>query len=254
MESKKLLLIGIIVAVVVASVVGYAYYYNYYLPVQNSLTYYNQQLQYMGYYSQGNYGMMGGGMMGGEGMYHMMGYYGGYATLYENTIPISEAISMMRNIPSYVKVFPNNNTLLFTSSNIVLVVLGMGHERAINLTGQQPPAYAQHDVFVIYGLINPTLIIPRGATVQVVFINLDDDMLHNIAITPVPPPYPYYPMMYIRMNTIGMTPMLPYANYNSGQAYEFSFTTTLSQPSVYYYVCEYPGHAEMGMYGEIVVA
>jgi Copper binding proteins, plastocyanin/azurin family. len=60
--------------------------------------------------------------------------------------------------------------------------------------------------------------------------------------------------MYIRMNTIGMTPMLPYANYNSGQAYEFSFTTTLSQPSVYYYVCEYPGHAEMGMYGEIVVA
>ncbi|QXJ29253.1 Rusticyanin [Saccharolobus shibatae B12] len=247
MESKKLLLIGVIITVVVASVVGYAYYYNNYLPVQNSVTYYNQQLQYMGYYAQGNYGMMG------KGMYHMMGYYGGYEMMYENTIPISEAISMMRNVPSYVKVFSNNNTLLFTSSNIVLVVLGMGHERAINLTGQQPPAYAQHDVFVIYGLINPTLIIPRGATVQVVFINLDDDMLHNIAITPVPPPYPYYPMMYIRMNTIGMTPMLPYANYNSGQAYEFSFTTTFSQPGVYYYVCEYPGHAEMGMYGEIVV-
>ncbi|MCH4814696.1 MAG: plastocyanin/azurin family copper-binding protein [Saccharolobus sp.] len=247
MESKKLLLIGVIITVVVASVVGYAYYYNNYLPVQNSVTYYNQQLQYMGYYAQGNYGMMG------RGMYHMMGYYGGYEMMYENTIPISEAISMMRNVPSYVKVFSNNNTLLFTSSNIILVVLGMGHERAINLTGQQPPAYAQHDVFVIYGLINPTLIIPRGATVQVVFINLDDDMLHNIAITPVPPPYPYYPMMYIRMNTIGMTPMLPYANYNSGQAYEFSFTTTFSQPGVYYYVCEYPGHAEMGMYGEIVV-
>ncbi|QXJ35633.1 plastocyanin/azurin family copper-binding protein [Saccharolobus shibatae] len=247
MESKKLLLIGVIIAVVVASVVGYAYYYNNYLPVQNSVTYYNQQLQYMGYYVQGNYGMMG------RGMYHMMGYYGGYEMMYENTIPISEAISMTRNVPSYVKVFSNNNTLLFTSSNIILVVLGMGHERAINLTGQQPPAYAQHDVFVIYGLINPTLIIPRGATVQVVFINLDDDMLHNIAITPVPPPYPYYPMMYIRMNTIGMTPMLPYANYNSGQAYEFSFTTTFSQPGVYYYVCEYPGHAEMGMYGEIVV-
>ncbi|WP_338598564.1 plastocyanin/azurin family copper-binding protein [Sulfolobus tengchongensis] len=247
MEVKRLLII-VIIAIIVGSIVGYAYY-TYYFPLQyqrSAVTYYNQQLQYMGYY--GIYG----GMMG-PGMYHMMGYYGGYATMYERTISINDAISMMRNIPGYIKVFPNNNTLLFTSSNIVLIVLAMGHERAINLTGQSPPTYAQHDVFVIYGLINPTLIIPRDSMVQVFFINLDDDMLHNIAITPVPPPYPYYPMMYIRMNIMGVTPMLPYANYYTGQAYEFSFTTVFNQPGVYYYVCEYPGHAEMGMYGEIIV-
>ncbi|MBB5255267.1 plastocyanin/azurin family copper-binding protein [Sulfurisphaera ohwakuensis] len=249
---NRLFIILIVLAVVVAGVVSYAYYMVY-LPQQyqqESANYYNQQLQNMGYYGQG---MMGGGMMGGGGMYHMMGYYGGYEVMYESTVPISEAISMMRDVPSYAKVFPNNDSIIFTSKDITIVVLSMGHKRAVNLTGYTPPSYAQHNVFVIYGLINPTLIIPSGASVHVVLINLDAGDYHNIAITPVSPPYPYYVMMYIRMNVLGMSPLLPPANYNSGQAYEFSFTTTFSQPGTYYYLCEYPGHAEMGMYGEIVV-
>ncbi|WP_369611254.1 plastocyanin/azurin family copper-binding protein [Sulfurisphaera javensis] len=253
---KRIFIILIIVlAILVAGIVSYAYF-NVYLPreyQQEAVNYYNQQLEYYGYYGGG--GMMGSGMMGQGGMYHMMGYYGGYTVMYEQTIPINEAISMMKNVPNYVKVFPENDTLVFNSTDITLVVLSMGHGRAINLTDYVPPsfAHAQDNVFVIYGLINPTIIIPQGAVVHIILINLDAGDYHNIAITPVPPPYPYYVMMYIKMNILGMAPMLPPANYNSGQAYTFSFTTTFSQTGTYYYLCEYPGHAEMGMYGEIIV-
>ncbi|BCU70102.1 plastocyanin/azurin family copper-binding protein [Stygiolobus caldivivus] len=253
MKKSFIIILLILLVVTVAGVISYAYY-TVYLPQQyqkESANYYNQQIENMGYYSRG---MMSGGMMGSRGMYHMMGYYGGYEVMYESTVPIPEAVSTTKSVPSYAKVFPNNDSIIFTSKDITITVLSMGHKRAVNLTGYTPPSYAQDNVFVIYGLINPTLIIPPGASVHVVLINLDAGDYHNIAITSVPPPYPYYVMMDIRMNVLGMTPFLPPANYNSGQAYEFSFTVTFSQPGVYYYLCEYPGHAEMGMYGKIIVA
>lgn len=250
---KRFFVLLIILAFVVAGLVGFAYYSLYYYPQQQSINYYNQQLNYMGYFS----GMMGGGMMGGGGgMYHMMGYHNGYVMGYEKTVEITQAISMMKNIPSYAEVFANNDTLVFNSTHIVLFVLTMGHGRAVNLTGYTPPpnAHATDNVFVIYGLINPTLIIPQGATVQFIVINLDAGDYHNIAITPLSPPYPYYVMMYVRMDILGMSPLLPHADYSTGQAYEFTFTTVFSQPGIYYYLCEYAGHAEMGMYGQIIVS
>ena len=250
-------LIIALIAVALAGVASYAFYNAVYLPQryqQESTYYYNQQLQMMGYYPQGMMQGMGG-MMRGGGMYHMMGYYNGYGVMYESTVPVSEAVSLMKEAPPYAKVFPGNDTIVFTSKDIDLVILSMGHKRAENLTNYTPPPYAhaQDNVFVIYGLVNPTIIVPKGAVVHVTLINLDAGDYHNVAITPVPPPYPYYAMMDIRMEVLGMTPFLPPADYSSGQAYEFSFTVAFYQPGTYYYVCEYPGHAQMGMYGEVIV-
>ncbi|MEM4109428.1 MAG: plastocyanin/azurin family copper-binding protein, partial [Conexivisphaerales archaeon] len=236
MQQKNLILALALIAIVAFSSVVYVFYYLPYVNYQRSVSYYNKQLQYSGY----SYG-------------GMMGFYNGYAAGYQQTVSISKAITMMRTAPSYVKAFSNNGTLVFNSSKIVLVVLSMGNKRAVNLTGQSPPSYAQHDVFVIYGLINPTLVIPRGATVDFILINLDDDMYHNIAITPVPPPYQYYAMMQIMMNVLGITPFLPPANYSNAFAYGSTFSSSFYNSGTYYYVCEYPGHAEMGMYGQIVV-
>lgn len=239
MKRTTIILLAIIAVLVsIASALTYSYYTNIIVPEQQSEYYYNQQIA--AHYS--GYGMMGG----------MMGNYSGYGIAF-STIPITQAINMMREVPQYAKVFPNNDTIVFNSTQITLVVLAMGHERAENLTGYIPPSYAQHDVFVIYGLINPTLIIPRGSIVNVIIINLDDDTYHNIAITPVPPPYPYYTMMYVRMNILGMSPFLHYADYNNGVAYQFSFTVNFGNSGTYYYICEYPGHAQMGMYGTIIV-
>lgn len=237
---RKILLIGLIILIAASSFIAFSLY---------SKFYYNN---FFG--SQYSYpGMMGG-------MFNSQYSYYGQNVYMRQMIPINEAIYLMRNPPSYAHVFTSNDSIVFTSHEIDIVVLTMGHERAINLTGLTPPSYAQHDVFVIYGLINPTLIIPSGATVRVTVINLDKDMYHNFVITPLSPPYPYNVMMMsggmmgggMMGKFITMMPLLPPANYNQGYAYEFSYTFTL-QPGSYWYICTYPGHAEMGMYGEILV-
>ncbi len=236
---NKILLISIILGATLVSIVGYAYYTYYYLPnyyYQQSLYYYNHQLGMMGY---------GGMMMSGSMM-------GGYANFQQ--IPIGENYTHAEN-SSYVKILPSNDSIIFYTEDINLVVLSMGHTRAYNLTHYIPPSnmHAEDNVFVIDGLINPTLVIPQGAIVHITLINLDEGDYHNIAITPLSPPYPYYVMMYVRMNILTMTPMLPPANYNSGYAYSFSSNVVFYNAGTYYYICEYPGHAEMGMYGEIII-
>lgn len=159
---KRSLLFLVIGIVALAMVVTYAYS-QVYLPQsysQQSTRYYNNQLSFFGYGPSYSGGGMMGGMMGG--MYHMMGYYNGYASIYQNQIPVDQAITIMRNPPTYAEIFPSNNSIIFSSQDVNLVVLSMGHGRAVNLTGESPPPYAQHDVFVIYGLINLQLLSLMG--------------------------------------------------------------------------------------------
>jgi rusticyanin len=231
-------------SLVVGLVYSYVYLPHYYQ--QQSLNYYNRQLGMMGIASSS--------MMGDHGMGSMMGYYNGYAIADSSIISVTVAESYV-NGSGTTQVFPSNDTIVFKSNHINLVILSMGHGRAFNLTHYVPPSYMhyQHNVFVIDGLINPTLLIPKCAIVNVTFINLDAGDYHNLAVTQVPPPYPYYVMMDIRMNVLGMSPMLHPANYVNGQAHYFSFALSLQQPGVLYYLCEYPGHAQMGMYGQILV-
>ena len=97
----------------------------------------------------------------------------------------------MRSPPSYDHVFSKNNSIVFTSHQIYLVVLTMGQKRAENLTGMN----ASGNVFVIYGLVNPTLIMPSNAQIHVTVINLDAGDYHNFVVTSQPPPYRYNVMM-----------------------------------------------------------
>ncbi|MCY0859235.1 MAG: sulfocyanin-like copper-binding protein [Sulfolobaceae archaeon] len=266
---KKPILIGLILLIIAITIPAFAIAYQRYQSY-----YYSPTANYQGYYSSFNYNTSYGQYYyGGIGyMYSMMqnmfsimgGYYRG--EFGNGEIPISQAIQMIHQIPPYAHVFPSNDSIVFTSTDITLIVLAMGHERAINLTGYIPPSYAHadHDVFVIYGLINPTLIIPAGATVQLIFINLDDNMYHNFVVTTYPPPYPYNVMpetmmggmmggYYSGYRTLFYMPYIPYANYAQGYAYEYSTTFVLSSPGTYWYLCTYPGHAELGMYGELIV-
>jgi len=106
---------------------------------------------------------------------------------------------------------------------------------------------------------NNVTYITGSAIIHITFINLDDDMYHNFVITTAPPPYPYNVMPYIGMYG-GMGPQmmlymrwLPPANYNSGYAYGYQYTVSLNLPGTYWYICTYPGHAEEGMYGKLIV-
>lgn len=185
--------------------------------------------------------MMGnGGMMGMQNMMTTQG----------QIVSVQQAIQMMHNTPTYAKVISHNNTIIFSSKNTNVVALAMGRDRAINLTAMQPPSYSKGDVFVIYGLINPTIVIPKGSSVQLSVINLDNDMNHNLAISSVSPPYPYMAMMS-SMQSNGMMSFLPPTN--QGSAHEYTYTLTLDQSGNLWYLCTYPSHAQDGMYGKILV-
>ena len=192
-------------------------------------------------YSGGMMGIYNGGMMGAKG----------------EILTIQQATQMMQSTPSYAKVFPNNNTIVFTSKDISIFALAIMPDRAVNLTGMQPPSYSQGDVFVIYTLINPVLVMPNGASVHFTISNLDDDMYHNLVVSSIGPPYPYMAMQgMMHSSTFPVMYMMPFlspADYAQSVAHEYSYTLTFNQPGPMWYLCTYPGHAQLGMYGQIVV-
>ncbi|MCL5068749.1 MAG: plastocyanin/azurin family copper-binding protein [Thaumarchaeota archaeon] len=237
----------------------------------------------MGGYTGSGYGggMMGGGygggMMGGYGSANyggmmsgsysgMMGGYNGaggmMATLGES-VSIQQATQSVSSPPSYAQINKGNDTIAFHSQSINILALAIMPEGAVNLTGTRPPSYSTDDVFVIYGLINPTLVIPKGATVQFTIVNLDNDMYHNLVVSSISPPYLYMAMqvmMYANASGssgyypfMSMMGFLPPADYNQGSAHEYSYALTLNQSGSFWYLCTYPGHAQSGMYGQILV-
>ena len=188
-------------------------------------------------------GMMGGS--GTSGMGSMMGQVG-------TPLAIQTAVLEMKAVPSYADVVSKNNSIVFESKNVSIVVLAMGVDRAVNLTNSTPPSYAKNDTFVIDGLINPTLVLQKGSTVHITFVNLDSSAYHNIVITSTGPPYQYMPMSAMA-GLVSMMPFVQHANYQQGQAYEYSYNTSFSSAGTFWYLCMYPGHAQMGMYGKIIV-
>ncbi|MDP7975496.1 MAG: plastocyanin/azurin family copper-binding protein [Thermoprotei archaeon] len=182
-----------------------------------------------------SWGMMGGRFGAGEGL---------------ETLTISQSVRLLHHVLPGTAAFPSNNSVVVYSSDADLIVFTMGHERAINLTGAIPPAHATHDAFVVDGLIDPTIVFENPSTVNVTTVNLDSSMYHNFVITRSSPPYPYNAMPYEM--AYGMVPFLPPAEYSAGQAYSYSYSVQIG-PGNYWYLCTYPGHAEMGMYGQLVV-
>ncbi|MGC8693250.1 MAG: sulfocyanin-like copper-binding protein [Thermoplasmata archaeon] len=157
-----------------------------------------------------------------------------------NTVTNQELASY--TIPSNAIIEKNNNTIKFNSSNVFLLIEG-GPMNA-------PSMYS----FEIYGLYNPTILVPAGSKITILFVNVDTDQPHNVAISRYLPQY--YGMM-------GSEMMVPYAFAGSGcpvleplnsqnhYSYEFSFTANIA--GNFYYLCQVPGHAENGMYGSFIV-
>ncbi|MGC8558218.1 MAG: hypothetical protein ACP5NC_04420 [Nitrososphaeria archaeon] len=176
---------------------------------------------------------------------------GGMMAYYGQTISLQSAmVEATANPPSYVTLIPSNDSAIINSSSVHITVYAMMGSMAINVTGNSLPSYSGGDVFVIYGLINPTLIFDSGAQsvkLIITLVNLDNDMYHNFVITSIPPPYQY--IIY------GM--MEPSADYlpptQGGSAYTYTYSIQLHGPAQLWYICTYPGHAEDGMYGELIV-
>jgi len=101
--------------------------------------------------------------------------------------------------------------------------------------------------FVVGNVTNPTLVIPLGARVTMVVVNVDTDAYHGLTLTYAAPPYAYN-VMPMMMGSLASTGVLPPSSSSGGfAAQQVSFTVSGDA----YYVCPVPGHAQSGMYGQI---
>lgn len=131
----------------------------------------------------------------------------------------------------------NSNSVTFKGQDVNVVLFG-GPQNA-------------DDKFVVSGLVNPTINVPKGSKVTLTLINEDAGMPHGMEIIASPPPYAYMSMMQGPVYPGAYLPVVPQA---ANEVYPTASTTfTAFQSGTFYYICQVPGHAAKGMYGEIVV-
>lgn len=148
---------------------------------------------------------------------------------------------MKYKVPQNAVVVSNNNTIIFTTTSVFILIEG----GAMNA----PSMYS----FEIYGLFNPTIVVPLHSKVTIMFVNVDTDQPHNVAITRyLPESTGMMGSMMVPLAFPGAAcPVLNPLNNQTHYLSEFSFVA--SEQGDFYYLCEVPGHAENGMYGIFIV-
>lgn len=228
-----------------------------------------QQPGYNGMMGGSGYGGMmggssyGGGMMGGNENGSIYGGMMGPTSTIDNQM----VNSSYSTPPSGVTVNRATNTISIETSGITLPI-----EAA-------PIWYPQSgDFWLVYGLVNPRIVVTLGETVHFLFINMDNQT-HMPAVTTIAPPYQYMPMMQdsgmqnmmssmmgggsstgvnqgatSNNDWLAIGPMLSGVTNPSSTVYgDITLSATFNSTGTFWYLCLYPGHAQMGMYGEITV-
>lgn len=128
----------------------------------------------------------------------------------------------------------DKKTLTFDGSDINLVVT----------TGPENDMLS----YRIQGLRNPTLSIPAGATLHVLFVNSDDDMSHDIRFADQLAPYGSDAKL---TNSAGSHDL----DHKSekGMHAEQLVLTAPTVPGKHAYLCNVSGHAKGGMFGTVIV-
>jgi len=127
-----------------------------------------------------------------------------------------------------------NSFLTFTAPEIRLVVT----------TGPEDDMLS----FWIQGMRNPTLVVPGGATLKILFVNTDLDMKHDLLFGDLTSPFPLAPDI---KNTAGSTRLVPQAEDETLSAEEI--TIKANENGQFTYFCSVRGHAKGGMWGNIAV-
>jgi rusticyanin len=101
--------------------------------------------------------------------------------------------------------------------------------------------------FRIQGVRNPNLVVPSGAKLTIMFINTDEDMLHDVRIGSLGVPFPSTPNV---TNTVGTSRLEPMYEDETMQAEQFVLDP---KDGMYKYFCSVRGHAKGGMWGNLFV-
>jgi hypothetical protein len=128
----------------------------------------------------------------------------------------------------------DQTNLTFTEKEIRLVVL----------TGPEDDMLS----YRIQGVRNPNLVIPIGATLRILFVNIDLDMRHDIRFGHVEQPFPTAPDI---AETAGTAKLEKRSEEGVLQAEEVVIKA--GTKGQYVYFCSVRGHAKGGMWGNIAV-
>jgi rusticyanin len=177
-------------------------------------------------------------------------------------LKLANYTAMNGTIPSYATVDRQTDTITFRSMNISILAFGNSNAWVSAITNMTIPAYDNvstlSNAFAIYRLFEPTLIIPKGATINVTFVDMDYTDHHNFVISTFPPPFPMFIManMVTGGEMVQMTPLLPPVNNSTQTASLYQYTIVLNLPysiDRMWYMCMFPNHAMNGMYGNITL-
>jgi rusticyanin len=146
--------------------------------------------------------------------------------------PIAQMQVASETVPTGANIDKATNTLTFQASTVSFTVVSV------------PPG-GPDMTFRIAGLVNPTLVVPKGATVTVQFINADTDQAHGWEVTAAQPPFQFHPGPAAFAGAFARGLGDPTA---AGDGTE-TITFTADKTGIYQYVCPMPGHAQMGMHG-----
>ncbi len=151
----------------------------------------------------------------------------------------SKATRLGSEVPAGATADRVANRLTFTSPDVHLVVLASPSMPAEN--------------FRIAGMTNPTVVVPKGATVSIELVNADSDMAHGLVVTAsgaasspmpmmaTPPAFPGAALWFLGESTS--------AGMHTG-----TLTFTAGTSGTYQYLCPVPRHAQEGMAGTFVVS
>jgi hypothetical protein len=116
--------------------------------------------------------------------------------------------------------------------------------RLVAITGPEDDMLS----YRIQGVRNPNLIVPSGATLRILFINVDADMRHDIRFGHVEGEFPVAPEITA---TAGSQKLEKRAADDTLQAEEIVIQS--KEDGAYKYFCTVRGHAKGGMWGNILV-
>ena len=189
-------------------------------------------------------GMMGGtsaaGMMGGVSI-DAMGKAMGSALAGRVGQPIApaQAEALGAATPTGAIVDRSANRITFASGDVRLTMLAS-------------PPDGKDLTFRIAGLVDPSIVVARGASVSIQLINADPDMSHNVAVVDSRPPFATMPMMTGAAFAGAVSAPLGDPTSAGMPGETISFTASTS--GTFTYLCQVPGHASAGMYGTFEVA
>jgi len=153
-------------------------------------------------------------------------------------VSFSEATKLGSQAPRGATVSTKNHRITFSGSTVHLVVLASPSSR--------------DEAFRAAGMVNPTIVVPKGARVSIEVINADPDMAQGLVVTNGTSASSRVPMMTTARAFPGAA-LWFLGEPTSAGMHSGTITFTASASGTYQYLCAVPGYARKGMFGKFLV-